>query len=57
MPIRIEDTALTKPAAGVMATRPATAQVAMPSMVGFLLNIQSRSAQVMPAVAADAFVW
>ena len=42
---------LTKPEAGVTATRPATAPVIMPSIVGRLLNLQSSTAQVMPAAA------
>src|SRR3989338_4065822 len=51
-PIQIASTGLTKPAAGVMATSPATAPVIMPSMVGWLLIFQSRSAQVRPAAEA-----
>src|ERR1019366_10570766 len=49
-------TRLTKPAAGVIATRPATAPVIMPSMVGCLLKIQSKRAQQSPAVAAATCV-
>ena len=37
---------VTKPAAGVIATRPAMAPVIMPSVVGRLLKIQSSTAQV-----------
>src|SRR5579864_5475015 len=47
---------LTKPAAGVIATRPATAPVIIPSIVGCLLRNQSRIAHVSPAVAAAVCV-
>ena len=39
------------PAAGVMATSPATAPVQAPTEVGFLFTIQSMSIQVVAAAA------
>src|SRR5687767_15773570 len=45
----------TKPAAGVIATRPATAPEMMPSTDGFFLNTHSASIQERPA--APAAIW
>src|SRR3989338_9074825 len=56
MPIHIAPTGLTKPEAGVIATRPATAPVIIPSIVGLELNFQSRSAHVRPAAAVATCV-
>jgi hypothetical protein len=47
---------VTNPAAGVIATSPATAPVIMPSIVGCALNRQSRMAHVSPAVAVAVWV-
>ena len=44
------------PAAGVMATKPATAPVQAPTVVGFLLTIQSMSIQVVAAAAVAIWV-
>src|SRR3989338_3546211 len=52
----IAGTTLTKPAAGVMATNPATAPVTVPNIVGFPLNIHSSVAQLIPAAAAAVLV-
>ena len=46
MPMHSEPTGPTKPDAGVMATRPATAPVQMPTTVGFPRIIHSTSIQV-----------
>src|SRR5687767_6722174 len=46
------DNGVTKPAPGVIATRPATAPDAAPSIVGFPLTIHSASIHVRPASAA-----
>ena len=45
-----------EPAAGVMATSPATAPVHAPTVVGFLLHVQSIIIQVTAAVAAATCV-
>ena len=50
--MQIAPIGVTNPAAGVIATRPATMPVIMPSVVGFLCLSQSSSAQVTPAAAA-----
>jgi len=47
---------LTKPAAGVMATKPATAPVLTPTTVGFLSINQSSKAHVSAAAAAATCV-
>ena len=47
---------VTKPAAGVIATRPATAPVTAPSTVGFLRWTHSMRAQARPVVAAATWV-
>jgi hypothetical protein len=52
----IAEIAFTNPAAGVMATNPATTPVTQPKTVGFPLNIQSRNAQLKPAAAAAVLV-
>src|SRR3989338_10084854 len=46
----------TNPAAGVIATRPATAPVTIPNIVGLPLNFHSKSAQLKPAAAAAVLV-
>src|SRR4029077_17447538 len=51
MPIQNEPNGPTKPEAGVMATRPATAPEQMPSTVGLPFMIHSTIIQVKPAVA------
>src|ERR1700686_5108739 len=51
MPMQSEPTGPTKPDAGVMATRPATAPVQMPTTVGLPRRIHSTSIQVKPAAA------
>ena len=55
-PIMIAGIAPTKPAAGVMATRPATAPVAAPTALGFPATHQDSINQVTIAVAAAVFV-
>src|SRR5215813_4542983 len=50
----IEDSGLTKPEAGVIATSPATAPDAAPSIVGF--PVFSHSATIQPKAANDAAV-
>src|SRR5215831_11396584 len=51
MPIANAPTGPTKPDAGVIATRPATAPEQMPTTVGLPLSDHSTSIQVKPAVA------
>src|SRR5712675_3312682 len=51
MPMQIAPTGPTKPEAGVIATRPATAPEQMPTTVGFLRIIHSTSIQVKAATA------
>src|SRR6266702_1084889 len=51
MPMHSEPTGPTKPDAGVMATRPATAPVQMPTTVDLPRIIHSTSIQVNPAAA------
>src|SRR6266550_5592073 len=46
----------TKPDAGVIATRPATAPEMMPSTLGFLLTIHSANIQASAAVAVAIWV-
>ena len=55
MPIKRADIGLTKPEAGVMATRPATAPEIMPSTLGFLWMIHSMPIQ--PMAAAAVAIW
>src|SRR3989344_6289512 len=55
-PMIIAAMTLTKPAAGVIATNPATAPVTIPNIVGLPLNFHSRKAQLKPAAAAAVFV-
>src|SRR5262250_1862429 len=55
-PITSEPTGPTKPEAGVMATRPATAPVQMPITVGLPRSIHSTSIQVKAAVAVAMWV-
>src|SRR5215472_17249789 len=55
-PIASEPTGPTKPEAGVMATRPATAPVQMPTTVGLPFSIHSTIIQVKPAVAVAVWV-
>jgi hypothetical protein len=47
---------LTKPAAGVMATRPATTPEAMPRTVGLPVTIHSQNIHTRAAVAAEVLV-
>src|SRR5215813_13326500 len=54
-PMMIADSGLTKPDAGVMATSPATAPDAAPSIVG--LPVFTHSATIQPKAANDAAVW
>src|SRR5437879_11902514 len=56
MPIQNEPLGPTKPEAGVMATRPATAPEQMPITVGLPLTIHSTIIQVYPAVAVAMWV-
>ena len=56
MPITIAPTGPTKPDAGVMATRPATAPEQMPMTVGFRGMIHSTNIQVKPATAVAIWV-
>src|SRR5215831_1685649 len=53
-PITMDAKGVTKPEAGVIATRPATAPDAAPSMVG--LPVLSHSANIQPSAAKDAAV-
>ena len=55
-PITIEPTGPTKPEAGVMATRPATAPEAMPITVGLPRCAHSTNIQVRPATAVAIWV-
>src|SRR5688500_16966539 len=55
-PIRIAAVGVTKPAAGVIATRPATAPIAAPSGLGVPLCIQPTVIQASAAIAAAVFV-
>src|SRR5215471_1073871 len=54
-PMMIAERGLTKPDAGVMATRPATAPDAAPSIVG--LPVFTHSATIQSKAANDAAVW
>src|SRR5687767_465720 len=54
--MRMDDTGPTKPAAGVIATRPATAPDAAPSTVGLPRDIHSVNIQPSAAAAAAVFV-
>ena len=56
MPMANEPIGPTKPEAGVIATRPATAPEQMPSTVGLPRMIHSMSIQVKPAVAVAVWV-
>ena len=56
MPIRIAETGPTKPAAGVMATSPATAPDAAPRTVGFPRSAHSANIHASVAAAAAVFV-
>src|SRR5215471_13053255 len=53
-PMTIDDSGVTKPEAGVMATSPATAPEAAPSIVG--LPVLIHSAIIQPRAATDAAV-
>src|SRR5918992_4213769 len=55
-PMMMDATGPTKPAAGVMATRPATAPEAAPSTVGLPRVIHSVNIQPSAAAAAPVFV-
>src|SRR5215472_7330714 len=55
-PIQNAPSGPTKPEAGVMATRPATAPEQMPTTVGLPFNIHSTIIQVKPAVAVAVWV-
>src|SRR5256885_12387888 len=55
-PMMIEPETSTKPEAGVIATRPATAPAAMPSTLGRPRWIHETVSQVSPAIAAAVFV-
>src|SRR5438093_10929526 len=55
-PIRIADIGVTNPAAGVMATNPATAPAAAPSTLGWPLWAQATVTQVRAPIAAAVFV-
>src|SRR5947207_2074212 len=54
-PITIAERGLTKPEAGVIATSPATAPEAAPSIVG--LPVLIHSATIQPNAAKEAAVW
>src|SRR5574341_843289 len=56
MPIQIEEIGPTNPAAGVIATSPATAPLAAPSTVGFPRYAHSTNIQVNAAEAVAVFV-
>src|SRR5476649_2090602 len=56
MPIQNEPIGPTKPEAGVMATKPATAPEEMPTTVGLPFKIHSTIIQVKPAVAVAVWV-
>src|SRR4030095_14458407 len=55
-PMTMADNGLTKPAPGVIATSPATAPLAAPSMVGFPEWLHSANNHVSAAVAAAVLV-
>src|SRR5262245_52605603 len=55
-PITIDDIGPTKPDAGVIATNPATAPEAAPSIVGFPFSIHSKNIHERVAAAAAVFV-
>src|SRR3990167_3162788 len=55
-PIRMADMGPTKPDAGVIATRPATAPLAAPRTVGLPLKSQSIAIQARTAAAVAVFV-
>ncbi len=55
-PIKILCGIATKPAAGVMATKPTTAPIQKPNTEGFLPLITSKNIQERPAAAAAVFV-
>src|ERR1051325_7862478 len=55
-PITIAASGVTKPEAGVMATNPATAPDAAPSIVGLPFNIHSKNIHARVAAAAAVFV-
>lgn len=55
-PINIEAIGLTKPAPGVIATRPTTIPLARPSEVTFFLTINSHKHHVSAEAAADVLV-
>lgn len=56
IPMANAPTRSVEPAAGVIATNPATAPVHAPTVVGFLLHIQSIAIQVTAAAAAATCV-
>src|ERR1700759_4220826 len=56
IPITSAPVGLTKPEAGVIATRPATAPEMMPSTEGFFLVIHSVNIQARPAAAGAIWV-
>src|ERR1041385_6383285 len=56
VPMKMEVGIVTKPAAGVMATRPTTAPMAKPRPDTFLPLAASNSTQLNPAAAAAVFV-
>src|SRR2546430_15060022 len=56
MPIQIEEMGPTKPDAGVIATRPATAPLAAPNTVGFPRYIHSAAIQANAAAAVAVLV-
>src|SRR2546425_2749007 len=56
MPIQMEPCGLTKPQAGVMTTRPATAPEQKPRMLGLPLTIHSASGQTKEATAVARVV-
>src|SRR5215470_3449060 len=56
MPMISAPVGLTKPAAGVTATRPATAPEMMPSTLGFLCTIHSANIQASAAAAVATCV-
>src|SRR5688572_16366936 len=56
VPINSEEGIVTKPAAGVIATRPTTAPIQKPSADGFLPRAASHRIQARPAAADAVFV-
>src|SRR5688500_13659621 len=56
VPINKDEGIVTKPAAGVMATRPTTAPIQKPSADGFLPRAASHKIQARPAAADAVFV-